>query len=222
VRFAKGSKPNARQVVVSLEDANKMIEACQRVDLLFVLFCGFHAGMRAGEIRHSRVAWFDLARGVIAIPAEENQTLPNKRRHGWKTKDGDAREIPISRPFMAFLSGFLASKRGHCLPSKKAKDGLWDFRLPFAKFMQEQGRGDVFPHAMRHSWITELTNSGNHTMQEIAAWSGDRLETIEANYWKRKTEAGALDDTLAGIKRPREDREALRAIAAGRLAPFEY
>jgi integrase len=201
VRLMAGSKPEARRVIVDITTANSWIKACQRTDLRFVLFCGFHAGMRAGEIVHSRAEWFDLRRGVIAIPGAENQRLPTGQRRQWRTKNGDGREIPISSGFAEFLKTFLPEVRDHCLPSRlKSSDGLWDFRLPFRKLMNEVGRPDFFPHAMRHSWITHLVNSGNHLMQEVSAWSGDRLETIESNYWKRKTVAGALDKTMAGVR----------------------
>ncbi len=162
VKFAPGSKINSRQVVVDLATANTWIESCKRDELKFVLFCGFHAGMRAGEIKHSRVAWFDLKRGIISIPATESQTLPTGKRHQWKTRDGDASEIPLSAAFLAFLGEFLRTKTGHVLKSTRgSKDGLFDFRAPFENFMGSQGRPEVFPHAMRHSWISELTNSGN-------------------------------------------------------------
>jgi len=51
---------------------------------------------------------------------------------------------------------------------------------------------------MRHSWITELVNSGNHTLQDVAAWSGDDIQTIEKNYWKKRVIAGSIDATLRG------------------------
>lgn len=227
VKFAAGSKINSRQVIVDLAMANDWIENCHRDELKFVLFCGFHAGMRAGEIKHSRVGWFDLRRGLIAIPAEERQTLPNGKKNLWKTKDGDAREIPLSAEFRTFLGGFMQTRTGHVLKSTRGSaDGIWDFRAPFENFMQKMGRPEVFPHAMRHSWITELTNSGNHSMQEVAAWSGDCLETIESNYWKKKTEAGALDATLAGKRKSEEEKisrseiaELLQLVRQGKLAP---
>jgi integrase len=170
--------------------------------------------MRAGEITHSRTAWFDLRRGVIAIPGTEPQRLPNGKSHQWKTKNGDSREIPISADFAKFLKTFLRESEDHCLPSRrKSSDGLWDFRLPFRKFMSQVGRPDFFPHAMRHSWITHIVNSGNHVMQEVSAWSGDRLETIESNYWKRKTVAGALDMVEKLARRIEE------LVEAGSLKP---
>lgn len=229
VKLAQGSRPNARQVVVPLATANRWLEECFRPELRFVLFCGFHAGMRAGEIKHSRAAWFDLSRGLIAIPAEEIQTLPNRKKYPWKTKSGEGREIPLSPAFKAFLDSFLEDKKGHCLPSKlDSKDGLWDFRLPFKSFMTRMERSEVFPHAMRHSWISELCNSGNHTIQEVSSWSGDRLETIESNYWKKKAEAGALDLTMSGVRKGKEEsefrkeiREKLARMGEGAMTPNE-
>lgn len=227
ITFAPGTKPEARQVVVDLATANKWVEGCKREELRFVLFCGFHAGMRAGEIKHARSGWFDLARGVISIPATEKQTLPNGKKNDWKTKDGDGREIPLSAAFRDFLRIFLDTRTDHCLRSvRHSSDGLLDFRAPFEKYMVSVGRPDVFPHAMRHSWITELCNSGNHSIQEVAAWSGDCLETIEKNYWHKKTEAGALDETLSGKKRKQEEKaardeiaELLALVRAGSIAP---
>jgi hypothetical protein len=51
-----------------------------------------------------------------------------------------------------------------------------------------------FPHAFRHSWMTYLMQEG-YSIQEVALWSGDRIETIQKHYWKKHTEAGSLDVT---------------------------
>ena len=37
---------------------------------------------------------------------------------------------------------------------------------------------------MRHSWITHLCNCGNHTLQDVVAWSGDTIQTIEKTIGK--------------------------------------
>jgi integrase len=198
------NKPEARQVVVDMETANTWISECDRTDLRFVLFCGFHAGMRAGEITHSRVAWFDLKRQVLTIPGKESQTLPTGREYLWQSKDGETREIPLSETFCTFLKGFLASpKRDFCIPAKRRPrrrkaTGLLDFRNPFEKFVTANGRPEVTPHSMRHSWISELANSGNHSITEVAAWSGDTIQTIERNYWHKRVRRGNLNDTMAG------------------------
>ncbi len=202
VTVPAGHKPEARVVVVTVKDSNEWIASCTRPALKFVLLCGFHAGMRAGEIVHSRIAWFDLHRRVLTIPGSEKQKLPNGKSVEWQSKDGDTREIPLSTSFCKFLPEFFETpKREYCLLSKgRAASGLFDFRAPFEAFVKAQGRPDVFPHAMRHSWISEICNSGNHTVQEVAAWSGDSLQTIEKNYWHKRVTPGSLDATLDGIR----------------------
>lgn len=49
---------------------------------------------------------------------------------------------------------------------------------------------------------------------QVSAWSGDRIETIEKNYWHKRTEGGALDATMAGIKKDEETAKQLAAILA--------
>jgi integrase len=197
------AKPEARNVVLTPETINDWIREAKTDRLRFVLYCAGHAGMRAGEIRHSLRSWFDLDRRVISIPAKENE---------WQTKNSDGREIPISAPFAEFLGSFLAGKDGLLLVGRKGKP--WDFRLPLDRHAIAMGRPEVFPHAFRHSWITALCNSGNHTIMQVSSWSGDRIETIEKNYWHKRTETGALDATMAGVKRDEETARQLAQILA--------
>lgn len=225
VKYAAGSRPERREAVVSLVGAERWINEAGRDDLRFVLFCGFHAGMRAGEIRHARAAWFDLSRGILTIPAKEMQVSILGKRILWEIKDREARSIPLSPAFREFLADFLRDRKGHLLASRKSKDGLFDFRAPFESLAERMGREDVSPHSMRHSWISELCNSGNHSIQEVAAWSGDTLDTIEKNYWHKKTEAGALDETFSGQRKGGEVRaqvaEILQLLKDGKMTPEE-
>ena len=212
LEYSQDRKPEVRNVVVSMDESNLWLEKCQRQDLKFVLYCGFQAGLRSKEIRHSKVSWFDLKRRVLSVPMKETQTLRNGK-HVWRTKDDDSKNIPISVPFCEFLKGFLAEpKREFCLVSKRSsKTGLFDFKAPFEKFAAAMGRPDVFPHAMRHSWISELCNSGNHTIMEVVAWSGDNFETIQKNYWKKRVNPTGLDDTMAG-RRSGDDLKEIKKI----------
>ena len=132
----------------------------------------------------------------------------------FQIKDDESRDIPLSQQFSAFLKDFLPNiKEGYCLqnPTKRrSKAGTYDFRLPFSEFVAACGRPELYPHAMRHSWISELCNSGNHTVQDVSAWSGDTIETIEKNYWHKRVIPGALDDTMQG----KRSSDAIKEVAA--------
>jgi len=211
--FAVDRKPEARQIVVSVDTANKWIEAAATPQLKYILFCGFHAGLRRGEIVHSKPAWFDLNTRVLTIPQKEKQKLPGGRTIEWMPKDAEVRRIPLSLAFCEFLKTFLEPTRAFCLlGTKRSKDGLYDFRAPYERFMKTMGREDVTIHAMRHSWISELCNSGNHSITEISSWSGDTVETIERNYWKKTTKTGGLDSTMQGKKVGHQQEEKLNKL----------
>lgn len=72
--------------------------------------------------------------------------------------------------------------------------------MPYERFVKDKKREDMTIHAMRHSWISSLCNSGHASITQIAAWSADRIETIQDNYWKKRVAPEALADTVAGKK----------------------
>ncbi len=51
---------SARKDFCESELRNSLIENCPREDLRFILYCGFHAGLRRNEIVEARPCWFDL------------------------------------------------------------------------------------------------------------------------------------------------------------------
>jgi integrase len=211
VKRPKGSKPERREVTISMSTVNEMLERASDQRLRFAVFCAGHAGMRAGEIKRAQVSWFDLRRKIIAVPAWASLEIKGKKTD-WQPKDSESREIPISAPFLSFLEGYLAGKEGRVLVGRKGS--LYDFRLPLSKLAAAVGHPELFPHAFRHSWISELCNSGNHTIQEVASWSGDCIATIEANYWHKRAEPGALDKTVAGVRASEETARQLAEILA--------
>lgn len=213
VVFAIDKKPESRQFTVFIETANKWIEAAPTPQMRFILYCGFHAGLRRGEIQHSKPEWFDLESRVLTIPGKERMKLPKGRIIEWMPKDAETRRIPLDEEFTAFLTTFLVPKRSFCLlGTKRSSDGLYDFRAPFERFVKSMGREDCYIHAMRHSWISELCNSGNHSITEISSWSGDTVETIEKNYWKKTTKTGGLDSTMKGKRVGHQQEEKLNKL----------
>lgn len=198
VEKVPGSKPESRQTIAPMSHINKWIEDCEDPRLKFVLFCLGNLGMRSGEVRHARVDWFDDE--FISIPSK----LVYKKKDGtfadWKTKDTDFRQIPLPPKMKVFLAEYLKGKRGLVNPSKISQKRTWDFRVPLDRYFVQVGRSDFYPHAFRHSWITHLMNEGK-TIQQVSAWSGDSIQTLERNYWKKKVVAGELDDVIEGTRK---------------------
>jgi integrase len=61
-----------RKVVGSREMVQTLIDECTNPPLKYILFCGFHAGMRKAEIVASSPSWFDLERGMVNITRSED------------------------------------------------------------------------------------------------------------------------------------------------------
>ena len=69
VKQAKFAKPmgRARQDFCTYELRDKLIADAPSDDLRFILYCGFHAGLRFQEIVEARPFWFDLNAGLLHL-----------------------------------------------------------------------------------------------------------------------------------------------------------
>lgn len=229
VQYPSDAKKERRLVTVPIETSNVMIDQAPSDKLKYILYAGFHSGMRRGEIVQARPQWFDLDRRVCTVPGREDQLQANGTVYKWRSKDKETREIPLSEEFTAFLRRFLKPNDLFILePDKCFRKARYryDPRRVFENYMREQGRGDVYYHAMRHSFISNLCNSGNHSITEVAAWSGDTVEVIEKNYWHKTTRTGGLDATMRGKRRGDDEQESrkdikelLQLVRDGRLSP---
>jgi integrase len=159
-----------------LDLKSKLIKNATDDDLRFVLYCGFDAGLRKGEIIEARVDWFDLRSGLLHI----------RKTDSFIPKDGNERAIPLTIPFRNFLAGYLVGKNGYALkPDVRKGDDRYryNFRRPFADFMQAQGVPWVTPHIMRHSFASILANSGASIFL-IAECLGDDVRVVQRHYAK--------------------------------------
>jgi site-specific recombinase XerD len=68
------------------ELAQRLIENAPTDDLRYVLFCGFHAGMRKLEIVEAVPEWFNLSARTVEIRATAT----------FRPKDRDARTVPLT------------------------------------------------------------------------------------------------------------------------------
>ena len=154
---------------------NKLIKNCKRDDLKFVLFCGFHAGMRKNEIIEAQPDWFDVRAKLIHI----------KKTPTFRPKDRDERTIPMTNDFKAFLKtyGFPSPFMLHPeVPHGKSRY-RWDFRRPWSDYVAKQRCPEVTPHIARHTFAS-LCASAGISIYKIAKWLGDDVRIVQQNYAK--------------------------------------
>lgn len=166
----------------------RIIDECEREDLKFVLYCGFHAGLRALEIVEARPFWFDLKAGILHL----------RKTPTMQFKDREERSIPLTGKFLAFIRDDYGLREPFMLhpENQHGKNRYrYDFTRPFREWMLRQGCPWVTPHTMRHTFASLLA-SADHSIFKIATYLGDDVRVVQKHYAKLLPEAGALDSAF--------------------------
>lgn len=154
---------------------DKLIAKCKREDLKFVLFCGFHAGMRKQEIIEARPDWFDLKGKAIHVRTTAT----------FRPKDREDRSIPLTKGFRAFLK--LYGLRSPFMVRPEVAHGgsryRWDFRRPWHEYVATYDCSWVTPHVARHTFASLLASAGV-SIYKIAQWLGDDVRVVQKHYAK--------------------------------------
>ena len=146
-------------------------------DLRFILFAGFHCGMRKNEIIEARVEWFDL-RDAGAVHIKNTDTF--------RIKDRETRFVPLTGQFRDFLRSYLNGKGRDAFALKpEVKHGKgtyrYDFHRPYNDYMMEMHLRWVTAHVMRHTFASLLVQAGV-SIFKVARWMGDGVEVVEKHY----------------------------------------
>ncbi|MEI9892846.1 MAG: tyrosine-type recombinase/integrase [Chthoniobacter sp.] len=164
-----------RTQFADLELAQKLITEAPNDDLRFVLYCGFHVGMRKLEIVEAVPEWFNLS----------TQTLEIRATTSFRPKDRDARTVPMTDQFTEFLKGY--GLRSPYVLKPEVEQGKfryrYDFRRPFEEYMTAQGVAWISPHVMRHSFASICASTGID-IYRIATWLGDDVRVVQRHYAK--------------------------------------
>ena len=159
----------------NFELAQKLIADAPDNDLRFVLFCGFHVGMRKLEIIEAVPEWFNLPARNLEIRATET----------FRPKDRDARTVPLTDQFVDFLKHYglrspfvLKPEVGHGKHRYR-----YDFRRPFDDYMAKKGAPWISAHIMRHSFASICASKGID-IYRIATWLGDDVRVVQRHYAK--------------------------------------
>jgi integrase len=171
--FERPSKPaKGRLTWINKEDVQKLIDSAPSHGLRFILYCGFHAGLRRSEISWAKVDWFDLENNLIHVT--------NDPETGALLKD-ENRVVPITKPFAEFLMKYIGdrSPTEYVLAPEKEK-GLAKYRYDFVKQFKSHVKSCTI-HDMRRSFASNLASAGV-SIYKIAQWLGDRVDVVERSY----------------------------------------
>lgn len=164
----------ARKRFCTREEMRTLIDGCSDDELRFVLFAGFHCGLRREEIGEARPEWFDLKNGILHV----------QRSATWEPKDRDDRSIPMSKEFVAFMRKLGLPSPFILAPGKKEK-GKWryryDFRRPFTEYVASKGMEWCTPHTMRRTFAS-LKVSAGVSLYKVAVWLGDLERVVQDHY----------------------------------------
>lgn len=169
----KTPKTGVRKKFCTPELRDRLIAECPSSQLRYILFCGFHSGLRKNEIIESKAEWFDLKAGLLHLT----------KHAGIAFKDNEERTIPLTEAFRAFLKKFELEEPYIIAPdTKKGRSRYrYDFKRPFAQYMEEKGCSWVTPHVMRHTFASLLASAGC-SIFKIAEWMGDDVKVVQKHY----------------------------------------
>jgi integrase len=159
-------------------------------ELRFILYCGFHAGLRRKEIGAAKVSWFDLKAGLLHVANDE----------GFTSKDSENRTIPLTDEFLKFLKGFLSGRNANefCLKHEHLA-GRGKYRYDFQRTVRSHFRMlsvDLDIHGMRRSFASNLVSEGE-SIFIVAQWLGDGVQVVQKHYAYLAPHSGSINRLMA-------------------------
>lgn len=188
--------PVARKDWVDTATANKLIKDAPNDDMRFVLFMGFHAGLRRNEIIEARRDWFHLDRSYMEVRLALKAPRLRTGERLFRTKNGKERVIPLTPAFKRFLVKYLKNREPSDFAVRpEVKHGnarwRWDFHWHWVRYMKAKRCPHITPHIMRHSFASNLATMGE-SIYKIAVWLGDKVRTVQENYAKLAPGTGGM------------------------------
>ena len=165
--------PKARDKFCTPDLRDKLVAEAPTDELRLILFLGFHAGLRKNEIVQARPEWFDLERGSLNV--RETATF--------RPKDREARTIPLTAAFRAFLVRHGLPEPFILRPEVTDSKQLYrtSFNRSFKAYTKAQGCPWVTLHVLRRTFASLLASAGV-SIYKIANWLGDEVGTTQRHY----------------------------------------
>ena len=145
----------------------------------FIMHAGFEAGLRRNEIIEARPSWFLIKGRSVRVQKTET----------FGPKDREARAIPLTDVFIAFLERYPMNGTWCIAPEiQRGKSRYrYDFIRPFNLYLEfmgkelEQDLSWVTPHVMRHTFGSLLAIAGE-SLAKISEWMGDDPRVTDRHY----------------------------------------
>jgi integrase len=158
-------------------------------ELRFILYAGFHAGLRRKEICVARVHWFDLAGGLLHVSNDRDFT----------TKDTENRTIPLTNEFHNFVKDFLRDRNPNEYVIRPEINGLGKYRCDFSRVVHSHFTSlgvDLDIHGMRRSFASNLVTEGE-SIYIVAQWLGDGVQVVQKHYAYLAPHSGSINRLVA-------------------------
>lgn len=154
------------------EERDRLLSACDREDLRFVLMAGFFLGLRRNEILEARPSWF---RTLGLVEVSETPTF--------RPKDATRRIVHYGARFAEFLASYEMMEPFALRPDVKHGRATyrWDWRRPWEELTARCDLAWVTAHTMRHTFATLHVQSGT-PLATVADWLGDSYDVTHRHY----------------------------------------
>lgn len=184
MRSKRKPKPFSRENVLSPDERNRILKACETYEERLVIFGLLYTGMRESEFLHMKKAWMDFDNNIINLPYKDTCNIcssckKSKSRRGklikppntWQSKTKHAeRTVPIVPEVEKIFKDYFSAYNSII-------DVLW-YRQNIWKIVREVGKRalikhPVFPHCLRATFATILVEKGlddSVTLKDLLGW----------------------------------------------------
>jgi integrase len=136
---------NARQRYLSIEECERLVQACISPRVRAIVVIALHTGMRLSEILTLRHCNLDFHSGLILIP---------------DSKNGEPRHIPMDSTVASLLTDYPRRPNSELVFANKAGERYLEIRGGFNNACERAGISDLHFHDLRHSYSSFWVMSG--------------------------------------------------------------
>lgn len=136
---------NARLRFLSLEECDRLIQACKAPHLRAIVTIALHTGMRSGEIRNLQWCDLDFDTGFLIVSDSKN----DEKRH-----------VPLDSTVVALLGNWPRTAGSEFVFTNSAGGHLGWLQHGFRKALGRSGLTDLHFHDLRHTFASQWMMAG--------------------------------------------------------------